>query len=114
MSEDIVPWSERSDDDSVDNLIGLFADALEETETLGKHGTPSEMINALASNIFDSRGETGILGHFIFAGEVIDEDGSANLMVVTSSNMPSWVARGMVMAADDYIAGGAIYDCGES
>ena len=113
MSEDIVPWSERSDDDSVDNLIGLVSASLDETESLTKHGTPSELINELASNIFDSRGETGILGHFIFSGEVIGEDGSANLMVVTSSNMPSWVARGMVMAADDYIAGGEMYDCGD-
>ena len=30
MSEDVVPWSERSDDESVDDLLGLLADALEE------------------------------------------------------------------------------------
>lgn len=112
MSEDVVPWSDRSDDESVDDLLGLLADALEETKAPTKHGTPSEVVDELVSNVFDSRGETGILGHFIFAGEVIDEDGTAHLMVVTSDNMPEWVARGMIMAADDYIAGGAIDDCG--
>ena len=29
-------------------------------------------------------------------------------MVVTSDNLPEWVARGMIMAADDYIAGGIL------
>tara|TARA_R110000868_G_scaffold164477_1_gene397137 strand:+ start:175 stop:519 length:345 start_codon:yes stop_codon:yes gene_type:complete len=113
MSEDFVPWSELGDDDSVDALLGVVADALQENDSPTKNSTPTEMVNDLVSNVFDARGETGILGHFIFAGEVLDADGSFNLMVVTSDNLPEWVARGMVLATDDYIAGGALYDCGE-
>ena len=112
MSEDFVPWSERGDDDNVDDLLGLLADALEDSkpsaDSTTLHADPNELVNELVSNVFAARGETGVLGHFIFAGEVIGEDGFAHLMVVTSDNLPDWVARGMVMAADDYIAGGIV------
>ena len=115
MSEDFVPWSERGDDDNVDDLLGLLADALEDSEPSDAttvHAEPDDMVNDLVSNVFAARGETGILGHFIFAGEVIGEDGFAHLMVVTSDNLPDWVARGMIMTADDYIAGGIANDGG--
>jgi adenosylcobinamide amidohydrolase len=104
MSEDFVPFSERGDDDSDDDLIGMIADAVDASNK----GTAENIINELVDSVFEARGEGGILGNFIFAGEVIGEDGTANLMVVTSDNLPDWVARGMIMAADDFIAGGII------
>ncbi len=111
MSEDFVPWSERDDDDNVDDLLGLLADALEDSQSSDAtvlHTQPDDMVNELVSNVFAARGETGVLGHFIFVGEIIGENGDPHLMVVTSDNLPDWVARGMIMAADDYIAGGVI------
>lgn len=111
MSEDFVPWSERGDDDNVDDLLGLLADALEDSQSADAttfHTQPDDIVNELVSNVFAARGETGVLGHFIFAGEIIGENGDPYLMVVTSDNLPDWVARGMVMAADDYIAEGVI------
>lgn len=114
MSEDFVPWSERNDDDSVDDLLGLLAGALEEPssslddfgENMVQHDDPAQIVNDLVSNVFEARNEIGVIGHFIFAGEVIGEDGVAHMMVVTSDNLPDWVARGMIMTADDHIAMG--------
>ena len=44
----------------------------------------------------------------MFIGEIINADGEAQLMVVTSDNLPEWVSRGMIMTADDYLAGGIL------
>ena len=115
MSEDFVPWSERSDDDSVDDLLGMLAEAVEaqaapEEESGGTlvHDSSTDMAHDLLSNVFNARQESGVVGHFIMAAEVIGENGDPHLMVVTSDNLPEWVARGMIMAADDYIAGGIL------
>lgn len=114
MSEDFVPWSERSDDDSVDDLLGLLADAVEanaeldELEGVNVHANSTDLANDLLSNVFAAREESGIVGHFIMVAEVIGENGDPHLMVVTSDNLPEWVARGMIMSADDYIAGGIL------
>ena len=114
MSEDFVPWSERSDDDSVDDLLGLLAEAVEaqavkeESEGVHLHDNSTDLAHDLLSNVFAARQESGVVGHFIMAAEVIGENGDPHLMVVTSDNLPEWVARGMIMAADDYIAGGLL------
>lgn len=99
---DMVPFGERGDEDSVDDLLGLLADAAE----MQQEENNSNVVNELVGNIFKAQGEDGgILGNFILIGEVINADGEANLMVVTSEGLPEWVARGMIMTADDYIAG---------
>ena len=114
MSEDFVPWSERSDDDSVDDLLGLLADAVEaqaaqeESGNVHVHDNSTDLAHDLLSNVFAARQESGVVGHFIMTAEVIGENGDPHLMVVTSDNLPEWVARGMIMAADDYIAGGIL------
>ena len=105
MSEESNPWSDKKDDDSVDELLGRLADALEE-EGVGVEVSPSDVVNNLVSTAFTARDDTGVLGNFVLVGEIIGSDGAAHLMVVTSDNLPEWVARGMIMAADDYIAGG--------
>lgn len=64
----------------------------------------AEFIDAM----LEEREEYGILGDFVFVGEIIDPEGMAHLMVVTSDRLVEWKARGMMMAADDYISGGMI------
>lgn len=118
MADNIVPWSDRSDDDCVDDLLGFIADATgegaPELEVDADYGSvaddfdPQDIVNEIVSNVFTSREQMGVLGHFILAGEVIHENGEATLMVVTSDNLPDWVARGMIMSADDYISEGLL------
>jgi hypothetical protein len=103
MSEDFVPWSERADDDNVDDLIAMLSDAVRgEDETTGQ-----DLVDNIISDVFQSRGEdVGIIGNFVLVGEIIDENGQANLMVVTSDKLPEWIARGMLTVADEYITHG--------
>lgn len=104
MSED-VPFSERSDEDSVDDILEMMASALQDTEEYSSE----EIVHNLVSKVFEERGDDiSILGNFVFIGEIINADGEAQLMVVTSENLPEWVSRGMIMTADDYLAGGIL------
>lgn len=101
--EDEVPFSEREEKDSVDDLLGILSEAAE----IAMAESNSKVVNDLVGNIFKTQGDDGgILGNFILVGEVIDSGGEASLMVVTSEGLPEWVARGMIMTADDYITGG--------
>lgn len=107
MSKDYIPFSERGDDDSIDDLLGMMAEAIKsDTENVEAFSGTNEIVNDLVSNVFASKGDMGVLGNFVLVGEVIGGDGNAHLLVVTSDNLPEWVSRGMIMAADDYIASG--------
>ena len=104
MSEEgFVPWSERGDDDNVDDLIAMMAGAVNnEINTEG-----SDIAGDIVDNVLKSKGQDiGILGNFVLIGEIIGEDGDASLMVVTSDKLPEWFARGMLMGADEFISGG--------
>jgi hypothetical protein len=101
MSEP-VPFSERDDEDSVDDLLAMLAEAVSETDN------PQDMVHELVGNIFDSTGQSAVLGNFVFIGEIVDENGLPRLMVVTSDNLPEWIARGMIMTAEDFIMGGPL------
>tara|TARA_Y100000004_G_scaffold148100_1_gene169507 strand:+ start:761 stop:1111 length:351 start_codon:yes stop_codon:yes gene_type:complete len=103
MADDFVPWSERADDDNVDDLIAMLSDAVQgQPETSGQ-----DVVGKIIDDVFESRGEdVGIIGNFVLIGEIIDEEGQANLMVVTSDNLPEWIARGMIKLADEYISQG--------
>lgn len=103
MSEDFVPFSERGDDDNIDDFIEMFKNAV-----TGAESEESESPDGFISDVFSSKGENvGILGNFVLIGETIDEEGKAHLMVVTSDGLPDWTARGLIMVADDCIAQGA-------
>lgn len=71
---------------------------------------PQEMVHSLVSNIFEEAEQPGILGNFIFIGEIIDDDGSPRLMVVKSDQLPDWIARGMLMTAEEFLITGFIED----
>jgi len=101
MSEP-VPFSERDDEDSVDDLLAMLAEATKQIDE------PQDMVHELVGNIFDASGQTAVLGNFVFIGEIVDEEGLPRLMVVTSDNLPEWIARGMIMTAEDFILGGPI------
>ena len=113
MSEEgFVPWSERGDDDNVDALIAMMAGAVNnEINTEG-----SDIAGDIVDNVLKSKGQDiGILGNFVLIGEIIGEDGDASLMVVTSDKLPEWIARGMLMVADEFISGGPPFlDGGEA
>jgi hypothetical protein len=101
MSDQPKPFSERDDDERVDDLLDMMADAL----NMNEETVPQDVVNDLVAKIFEERGDQiGILGNFIFMGEIINADGIPEFMVVTSDNLPEWVARGMIMTADDYLA----------
>lgn len=106
MAEDFTPFNEYDGDESIDELIGMLSDAVKDSDSFVAE--PDEVVNTLFSNVFEARDEQGVLGNFILVGEIIASDGVAQLVVVTSENLPEWVARGMIMAADDYIATGVI------
>ena len=113
MSEEgFVPWSERGDDDNVDDLIAMMAGAVNnEINTEG-----SDIAGDIVDNVLKSKGQDiGILGNFVLIGEIIGEDGDASLMVVTSDKLPEWIARGMLMVADEFISCGPPFlDGGEA
>lgn len=100
---DMVPFSERDDTDSVDDLLGILSDEAE----VAMAESDSNIVNDLVGNIFAAHGDGGILGSFILIGEIVGTDGDANLMVVTSDGLPEWIARGMMMTAEDYLLGGS-------
>ena len=104
MSEEgFVPWSERGDDDSVDDFIAMMADAV----NANTNSEGSDMVGDIVEDVLKSKGQDiGILGNFVLIGEIIGEDGDASLMVVTSDKLPEWIARGMLMVADEFINGG--------
>lgn len=104
MSDDeFVPWSERADDDNVDDFIAMMADAV--NHQVSSDG--SDLVGNIVADAVQSRGENvGILGNFLLISEVINDDGEANLMVVTSDKLPEWIARGMLMVADEHITHG--------
>ena len=116
MTDNFIPWNERSDDDSIDDLLGFIAGAVDESaselevaeDITADDFDPVDIANEIVANVFASRDQMGVLGHFILAGEVIHENGEATLMVVTSDNLPDGVARGMIMSADDYISEGML------
>ena len=98
---DPVPFNEREDNDSIDDLIGTLTNNGE--AMIDANQTAD---NALVENILKSRiDDVDMLGSFILVGEIIDSEGNSSLMVTTSENLPDWVARGMIMVADDFIAG---------
>jgi|SRR6056300_1649750 hypothetical protein len=101
MSEP-VPFSERDDEDSVDDLLAMLADAVTDTDS------PQDMVHELVNNVFESTDQIAVLGNFVFIGEIVDEEGLSRLMVVTSDNLPEWIARGMMSTAEDYIMGGPL------
>jgi len=101
--EEFVPWSERGDDDNVDDIIAMMADAV--NHKVNNEG--SELVGDIVEDVFKSRDQNiGILGNFLLVAEIIGEDGDSNLMVVTSDKLPEWIARGMLMVADDHITHG--------
>ena len=98
---DPVPFNEREDNDSIDDLIGTLTN--NDEAMIDANQTAD---NALVENILKSRiDDVDMLGSFILVGEIIDSEGNSSLMVTTSENLPDWVARGMIMVADDFIAG---------
>jgi hypothetical protein len=99
---DSTPFDERDEEDSVDDLIAMLADAVHETSN------PTDMVHEIIGTAMDANESAGVLGNFVFIGEIIDSEGSANLMVITSEGLPEWIARGMMMTAEDYIIGGVI------
>jgi len=38
----------------------------------------------------------------------VGNDGEVRLMVATSENLPDWIARGMLMTAEEFIMGGML------
>jgi len=103
MSDTQKPFSSRDEEESVDDLLDMMAQALNVEED----ASAEDMVNDLVSRIFEERGDRiGVLGNFIFMGEIINADGVPEFMVVTSDNLPEWVARGMIMTADDYLSVG--------
>lgn len=100
--EEFVPFEDRDDEDLVDDLLASLAQALEATSD-----EKLDMINELVS-VVASRDEADnpIIGNFVLVAEVINGDGDANLMVATSDNLPEWIARGLLMMAEEYIATG--------
>lgn len=109
MAED-VPFRDRDDEDSIDDILDMMASALQDTEECSSE----EIVHSLVSKVFEERGDDiGVLGNFVFIGEIINADGEAQLMVVTSDNLPEWVSRGMIMTADDYLAIGNMGFMGE-
>ena len=95
MAED-VPFRERGDEDSIDDILEMMASALQDTEECSSQ----EIVHNLVSKVFEERGDDiGVLGNFVFIGEIINADGEAQLMVVTSDNLPEWVSRGMPLSS---------------
>jgi hypothetical protein len=103
MGESFKPWSERDDDDSVDDLIAAFANAMQGDEEI----SADEVVEKVLESAWGTE-EGAVLGNFVFVGEVISPRGDGHLMVVTSEGLPHWISRGMIATADDYLASGII------
>ena len=99
---DPVPFSERDDDDSIDDLLAMINDAIVTTDN------PEEMIQEVIGDVLQNHEAAGVLGNFVFIGEVVGNDGEVCLMVATSENLPDWIARGMLMTAEEFIMGGML------
>ena len=97
---DPVPFSERGDDDSVDDLLAIIQDAINPVDNA------EELVEELVGAVMQNIENMGVLGNFVFIGEVVDANAQSTLMVVTSDNLPDWIARGMMMTAEEYIIGG--------
>ncbi len=103
MSDDYIPWDERGDDDSIDDIIGMFRSAM-----VPDPSSEEVVLDEVVSKAWKNFEDAGILGNYVFVGEVIAKDGTPQLMVMTSDDLPSWIARGMVSTADDYLAAGLL------
>ncbi len=103
MGESFKSWSERGDDDSVDDLIAAFANAMQGEEEI----SAAEVVDKVLESAWGTE-EGAVLGNFVFVGEVISPRGDGHLMVVTSEGLPHWISRGMIATADDYLASGII------
>jgi len=104
MGESFKPWSERNDDDSVDDLIAAFADAMQGENEI----SADEIVDKVLESAWGHGEEGAVLGNFVFVGEIISPKGDGHLMVVTSEGLPHWISRGMIATADDYLASGII------
>jgi hypothetical protein len=98
--------SEDYQDDDLDSLLDTIAKVAEEVAaaTDDRFATTESIINDIISAASTKNENFGLIGNFVFAGEIIDHDGNHHLMVLTSENLPEWVARGMLLSADEYIA----------
>jgi len=65
MSDTQKPFSSRDEEESVDDLLDMMAQALNVEED----ASAEDMVNDLVSRIFEERGDRiGVLGNFIFMG----------------------------------------------
>jgi len=104
VTDEYKPWDERSDDDSVDDIVAMFRSALNPEEIPSEEFVLDEVVGRAWRN-FE---EAGLLGNYVFVGEVINKEGVPQLMVMTSDDLPSWIARGMLHTADDYLGSGLL------
>tara|TARA_R100000005_G_C4988545_1_gene196346 strand:+ start:1050 stop:1376 length:327 start_codon:yes stop_codon:yes gene_type:complete len=104
MEDNFKPWSERNDDDSVDDLIAAFAEAMQTND--GTTIPAEDVVDRVLEKAWGETEDNGVLGNFVFIGEVISPKGNGHLMVVTSDNLPHWIARGMIATADDHLSYG--------
>lgn len=60
----------------------------------------------MVKSIVDKAGDDVLMvGNFVLSAEVIDADGESSVLVVTSDNVPEWIARGLILVAEDYLTG---------
>lgn len=101
-NEEVNPFNELGGEDSVDELLASLAQALE-----AQAHEEREMIHELVNTVVSrEEADNPIVGNFVLVAEVISQEGEANLMVATSENLPEWIARGLLMMAEEYIATG--------
>lgn len=93
-------FSEMSGEDNIDDLLATLSEAIGE-----KTGQPAG-IGEVVKSIVDKAGDDVLMvGNFVLSAEVIDADGESSVLVVTSDNVPEWIARGLILVAEDYLTG---------
>lgn len=100
MSDSGNNFSEIPDDANIDDLLAVLSDAVD------NNARQDRGINEIVNSIVDKAGdEVLMLGNFVMSAEIIDSEGGSSVLVVTSDNIPEWIARGLILVAEDYLTG---------
>jgi len=93
-------FSDIPDDANIDDLLAVLSDAVD------NNARQDRGINEIVNSIVDKAGDDVLmLGNFVMSAEIIDSEGGSSVLVVTSDNIPEWIARGLILVAEDYLTG---------
>lgn len=100
MSDNGNNFSDIPDDANIDDLLAVLSDAVD------NNARQDRGINEIVNSIVDKAGDDVLmLGNFVMSAEIIDSEGGSSVLVVTSDNIPEWIARGLILVAEDYLTG---------